>query len=74
MVLLILALLWSIVLGPWAWRARTERRRMRSVDNFRRRLQVLAPVSDVPRATNFVPNVQALLRISATGRHLSDSE
>jgi hypothetical protein len=50
-VLLILAVLWGIVLGPWAWRAHTQRRRMRSVDNFRRRLQVLAPASDVPRAT-----------------------
>ena len=49
--LLILAVLWGIVLGPWAWRAHTQRRRMRSVDNFRRRLQVLAPVPDVPRAT-----------------------
>lgn len=57
LVLLILAVLWSIVLGPWAWRARTERRRMRSVDNFRRRLQVLAPVSDVPRAAR--PSVAA---------------
>ena len=55
--LLILAVLWGIVLGPWAWRASRERRRMRSVDNFRRRLQVLAPVSEVPRATR--PSVAA---------------
>src|SRR5918911_4821514 len=57
LVLLILGVLWGIVLGPWAWRARVERRRMRSVDNFRRRLQVLAPVSEVPRATR--PSVAA---------------
>lgn len=49
MVLLVLALLWAIVLVPPALRNRAEARQGRSVKNFRKRLDVLAP--PVPRAT-----------------------
>ncbi len=50
MVLLVLAVLWGIVLIPPAVRNRKEARQGRSVENFRRRLEVLAP-PPVPRAT-----------------------
>lgn len=50
MVLLVLAVLWGIVLIPPAVRNRREARQGRSVENFRKRLEVLAPPA-VPRAT-----------------------
>lgn len=50
MVLLVLAMLWGIVLIPPALRARSEARRVRSVDTFRRRLALLAPVPEAPLA------------------------
>ena len=50
MVLLVLAVLWGIVLVPPALRNRREARQSRSVENFRKRLEVLAPPS-VPRAS-----------------------
>lgn len=50
MVLLVLAMLWGIVLIPPALRARSEARRGRSVDTFRRRLALLAPVPEAPLA------------------------
>ncbi|MDQ3943913.1 MAG: hypothetical protein M3357_01915, partial [Actinomycetota bacterium] len=49
MVLLVLAVLWGIVLIPPALRNRAEARQGRSVENFRQRLEVLAPPA-VPRA------------------------
>lgn len=49
MVLLVLAVLWGIVLLPPALRKRAETRQGRSVENFRKRLEVLAPPA-VPRA------------------------
>ncbi|MGH9036161.1 MAG: hypothetical protein ACRD0O_10380 [Acidimicrobiia bacterium] len=49
MVLLVLAVLWGIVLLPPALRKRAEARQSRSVENFRKRLEVLAPPA-VPRA------------------------
>jgi hypothetical protein len=48
-VLLVLAVLWGIVLIPPALRNRAEARQGRSVENFRKRLEVLAP-PPVPRA------------------------
>ncbi len=50
MVLLVLAVLWAIVLIPPALRNRAEARQGRSVENFRKRLEVLAPPA-VPRAS-----------------------
>ena len=50
MVLLGLAVLWGIVLLPPALRKRAEARQGRSVENFRKRLEVLAPPV-VPRAS-----------------------
>lgn len=50
MLLLILAVLWGIVLIPPALQRRAERNRVRSVDRFRRRLQVLAPPGTPPAA------------------------
>jgi len=49
-VLLGLAVLWGIVLLPPALRKRAEARQSRSVENFRKRLEVLAPPV-VPRAS-----------------------
>jgi len=49
-VLLVLAVLWGIVLIPPALRNRAEVRQGRSVENFRKRLEVLAPPA-VPRAS-----------------------
>ena len=57
MVLIVLAVLWGIVLGPWAVQVRAEQRRMRSVENFRRHLRRLAPPSPGPRASR--PSVAA---------------
>ncbi|MGH9039653.1 MAG: hypothetical protein ACRDZ3_05425, partial [Acidimicrobiia bacterium] len=48
--LLVLAVLWGIVLIPPVLRNRAEARQGRSVENFRKRLEVLAP-PEVPRAT-----------------------
>jgi len=56
-VLIVLAVLWGIVLGPWAVQVRAEQRRMRSVENFRRHLRRLAPPSPGPRASR--PSVAA---------------
>ena len=50
MVLLVLAVLWGIVLIPPALRNRAEARQGRSVQNFRKRLEVLAPPA-VPLAS-----------------------
>lgn len=50
MVLLVLAVLWGIVLLPPALRKRAETRQGRSVENFRKRLEVLTPPA-VPRAS-----------------------
>ncbi len=50
MVLLVLAVLWGIVLIPPALRNRAEARQGRSVADFRKRLEVLAPPS-VPLAS-----------------------
>jgi hypothetical protein len=49
-VLLVLAVLWGIVLIPPALRNRAEARQGRSVEQFRKRLEVLAPPA-VPRAS-----------------------
>jgi hypothetical protein len=56
-VLIVLAVLWGIVLGPWAVQVRAEQRRMRSVENFRRHLRRLAPTTPGPRASR--PSVAA---------------
>ncbi|MGH8992533.1 MAG: hypothetical protein ACRDZ7_13585, partial [Acidimicrobiia bacterium] len=50
MVLLVLAVLWGIVLIPPAVHKRRAARQGRSVENFRKRLEVLAPPA-VPRAS-----------------------